>query len=502
MSVGGGPAGLYLGILMKRADPRHRITVLERNRADDTFGFGVVFSDATLENFGRADPDSQRAIRAAFAHWKDIDIHWRGQVLRSTGHGFAGMERRLLLQILQTRAAELGVELRFEREVTDVDELAAGADLVLGADGVASSVRTARAAGFGPDVDVRPNRFVWLGTTFPFESFTFYFKENEHGLWRVHAYRYRDSGSTFIVETTADAFARAGLVPEDEDRSIAYLEALFAPELAGHRLIKNRSIWRNFPTVRNRRWHDGNVVLLGDAAHTAHFSIGSGTKLAMEDSIALAGALVSEPDVEAALDRYERERRPVVDSLQRAAQLSLEWFEGTERYRSMEAVQLAFSLMTRSLRVSHDNLARRDPALVARVDAWFAARAGVSARPPALVPARLGGRVLENRIAVESGAAAAVQAAHGVVPGLVLGDGGAVPRIVRLPAGDPARALALAAEAVAAGAGAVLVGDGGAGQVRLANVALADRVRNEAGAPTIVAGGITSLDDVSTIVAA
>ncbi|HWM84396.1 MAG TPA: FAD-dependent monooxygenase [Kofleriaceae bacterium] len=501
VSVGGGPAGLYLGILMKRADPRHEIAVLERNKPDDTFGFGVVFSDATLENLGRADPESYAAIRGSFAHWDDIDIHWRGQMLRSTGHGFCGMERRVLLQILQQRCRELGVELQFEREVTDLDQLARGADLVLGADGVASTVRSLWADGFGPEIDVRPNRFVWLGTTFPFKSFTFYFKENEHGLWRVHAYRYRDSGSTFIVETTAEAFAAAGLAPEDEDRSIAYLERLFAGELAGHRLIKNRSIWRSFPTVRNRRWHHRNVVLLGDAAHTAHFSIGSGTKLAMEDSIALAQALVGEPSVEAALERYERERRPSVESLQRAAQVSLEWFEGTERYRRLDGIQFAFSLMTRSLRVSHDGLARRDPALVAQVDGWFAGRQGVEVRPPALVPMRLGGALLANRIASEAGAAPAIEAAHGVRPGLMLEEAGQ-PRVARVPAEDGARAVALAAEAVAAGAEAVLVGESRPGMSRQAHVAVADRVRNEAGVPTIVAGGISSLDDVSTIVAA
>jgi anthraniloyl-CoA monooxygenase len=501
ISVGGGPAGLYLGILMKRADPRHQITVLERNRPDDTFGFGVVFSDATLENLGRADAESYAAIRGSFAHWDDIDTHWRGQVLRSTGHGFCGMERRVLLDILQKRCLELGVELRFEHEVRDLDQLAASADLVLGADGVASTVRAARAAGFGPEIDVRPNRFVWLGTTFPFKSFTFYFKENEHGLWRVHAYRYRDNGSTFIVETTAEAFAAAGLTPENEDASIAYLERLFAAELGGHRLIKNRSIWRSFPTVRNRSWHDRNVVLVGDAAHTAHFSIGSGTKLALEDSIALAEALLAEGDVEAALDRYEAARRPPVESLQRAAQVSLEWFEGTERYRSMDGIQLAFSLLTRSLRVSHDNLARRDPALVAQVDRWFAAREGVEARPPALVPARVGGVALANRIAVEdAAAAAAVRAAHGIGPGLVLN--GAALRIARVPGGDGARAVSLAADALAGGADAVLVGESRPGTARQASVAVADRVRNEAGVPTIVAGGIASLDDVSTIVAA
>lgn len=502
VSVGGGPAGLYTGILMKRADPSHSITVIERNRPDDTFGFGVVFSDATLDNLSRADPDSYRAIQGSFAHWDDIEIHWRGEALRSTGHGFCGMERRLLLRILQERAAALGVELVFEREVADVAALAQGADLVLGADGVASSVRQ-QIAGFGTEIDLRPNRFVWLGTSVPFQAFTFYFKESEHGLFRVHAYRYTDRGSTFIVECTADTFARTGLAAADEDATIAYLERVFEPELAGHRLVKNRSIWRQFPTVRNRAWHSGNVVLLGDAAHTAHFSIGSGTKLAMEDAIALSQALLTWPELDAALARYEAERRPLVEGLQRAAQVSLEWFEGTERYAGMEPLQFAFSLLTRSLRVSHGGLARRDPALVQAVDEWFAARTGSGRREPALAPFQLGDRALPNRLV-----ALAPGAVDGEPVGLVLervlepGDdlaAAARPAVVRLGLdGDP---VAQAARLVAAGADAVLVGTPGSA-ARLGQVALADRVRNEARVTTIAAGGITTLDEVSTIVSA
>ena len=503
LSVGGGPAGLYTGILMKRADPAHSITVIERNRPDDTFGFGVVFSDATLENLSRADPESHRSIRASFAHWDDIEVHWRGQVLRSTGHGFCGMERRLLLHILQERAGALGVELLFEQEVGDVAALAREADLVLGADGVASGVRQA-VAGFGSEIDLRPNRFVWLGTTFPFQAFTFYFKESEHGLFRVHAYRYTQNGSTFIVECTADTFARTGLRAEDEDATIAYLERVFADELAGHRLIKNRSIWRQFPTVRNRSWHSGNVVLLGDAAHTAHFSIGSGTKLAMEDAIALSQALVAGSDLEAALSRYEAERRPAVEGLQRAAQVSLEWFEGTERYAAMEPLQFTFSLLTRSLRVSHAGLARRDPALVEAVDHWFAARTGSGRREPALAPLELGGRALANRlVGMRPGTV------EGEPLGLVLervlepGDdlaAAARPVVVRLPLEEES-AVARAIDLAAAGADAVLVGIPGSA-ARLGHVALADRVRNEARVTTIAAGGITTVDEVSTIVAA
>jgi anthraniloyl-CoA monooxygenase len=504
VSVGGGPAGLYTGILMKQADPSHSVTIIERNRPDDTFGFGVVFSDATLENLSRADPVSHRAIRASFAHWDDIEIHWGGRALRSTGHGFCGMERRLLLHILQERCLELGVEIAFEQEVADVAALAREADLVLGADGVASGVRQALADGLGPAVDLRPNRFVWLGTTFPFQAFTFYFKDSPEGMFRVHAYRYTADGSTFIVECTADTFAATGLSPDDEDGTIGYLEGVFAEELDGHRLIKNRSIWRQFPTVRNRRWHSGNVVLLGDAAHTAHFSIGSGTKLAMEDAIALRKALVAGPDLETALDKYEAERRPVVEGLQRAAQVSLEWFEGTERYRGMDPLQLTFSLLTRSLRVSHAGLARRDPVLVDAVDTWFAGRAGCQPRQPALVPFRLGGQVLHNRLVTLGGQ----REVNGQPVGLVLdrvlepdadlaAARAAGPVIVRLPVDDPSRAVALARQIQA---DAVLVGEPGG--VRLGNVVLADRVRNEAGVVTIAAGGISSIDEVSTIVAA
>ena len=500
-SVGGGPAGLYFGILMKQADPAHEVVVIERNRPDDTFGFGVVFSDATLENLGRADAASYNQIRGAFARWDDIHVHWRGEMLRSTGHGFCGLERRVLLEILQARCREVGVELRFEEEVRDVDALAREMDLVLAADGVGSAVREARAAALGPSVDVRPNRFVWLGTTFPFEAFTFHFKENDAGLWRVHAYRYKPNGSTFIVECTAETFARSGLAVEDEDATIAYLERLFAEELDGHRLIKNRSIWRSFPTVKNARWSDGNVVLVGDAAHTAHFSIGSGTKLALEDSIALADALAAaKGDVPEALVRYEAERRPAVEGLQRAAQVSLEWFEGTERYRHMPLVQFVFSLMTRSLRVTHAGLARRDPELIEAVDTWFAAAAGAMPRTPALVPFRAGGFTAKNRLVAMHGHGEVVDFA-GQPVGMAL-DAASGLRIARVPSGvEGDAAVAFAREASKGGADAVLVGDLGS-NARLGHVALSDRVRNETGVITIVAGGITTLDEVSTVVAA
>ncbi len=407
--IGGGPAGLYFAILMKKADPDHQVLVLERNRPDDTFGFGVVFSDATLATFGGVDPATHEAITRAFAHWDDIDIHYQGQVLTSTGHGFAGLARQRLLDILHQRCRELGVELRFQTEVVE-PEAYLDADLVLAADGVNSTVRARWAEHFEPRIDWRPNRFVWLGTPFPFRAFTFIFKESEHGLWRVHAYRYDARHSTFILETTEETWRRAGLDRASEDDTVAFAERLFARELEGHRILKNRSLWRSFPTVRNARWRWRNVVLVGDAAHTAHFSIGSGTRLAMEDAIALAGALGRHRDVASARAAYEEERRPQVESIQRAAQVSLEWFEQTERYHGrLEPLQFAFSLLTRSLRVTHENLRVRDAKFVDSVDRWFAARAadqsgvGVSVQPtppPMFTPFRLRDLVLGNRLVV------------------------------------------------------------------------------------------------------
>jgi len=336
--IGGGPAGLYLGILVKRSAPEHEVVVYERNRPADTFGFGVVFSDATLGHLAAADPETHAQITAEFARWDDIEIHVAGEVLRSTGHGFCGLERKRLLQILQARARELGVRVEFEREIRSLSEVSA--DVIVACDGVGSWVRDSLAAELEPEVDVRPNKFVWLGCTVPYQAFTFIFKQTQFGLFRVHAYRYHASGSTFIVECREDTWRAAGLADADEDRTVAILGDIFAAELGGHELIKNRSIWRNFPTVRCGKWHAGNVVLLGDAAHTAHFSIGSGTKLAMEDAIVLRDELLAHHDVPTALASYEAKRRPEVEALQAAAQASLEWFEGTERYLHMAPVQL------------------------------------------------------------------------------------------------------------------------------------------------------------------
>ena len=390
--IGGGPAGLYLGILVKRVAPEHDVVVYERNRPADTFGFGVVFSDATLGHLAAADPETHVQITDRFSRWDAIEVHVGGAVLRSTGHGFCGIERKQLLQILQARAGALGVRVEYEHEVKALAELA-GADVIVGCDGVASWVREALREELAPNVDVRPNKFVWLGSTVPYEAFTFLFKETPHGMFRVHAYRYHAEGSTFIVECTHETWRASGLAEADEDTTVAILERIFAAELGGHRLIKNRSIWRSFPTVRCGKWHAGNVVLVGDAAHTAHFSIGSGTKLAMEDSIALRDELlamrsnrVGPEDVPAALAAYERRRRPEVEALQAAAQASLEWFEGTERYLKMSPVQFTYSLMTRSLRVSHASMVKRDPELAQGVVAELAAATHAPIAAPTQLP--------------------------------------------------------------------------------------------------------------------
>lgn len=410
---------------MKRSGPAHDVIVLERNRPGDTYGFGVVFSDATLEELAAADRESYEAITRSFHHWDDIDIHYRGHRLTSTGHGFSGLARTTLLEILESRARELGVDLRCGVEV-ESEEAYADADLVLAADGVNSRMRDRYAGAFGPRVDLRPNRFVWLGTTKPFPAFTFYFRETEHGLWRVHAYQYRPGGageeavSTFIVEATEATWRAAGMDAASEEETVAFLEDTFREELDSHRLIANRSVWRSFPTVRNRSWRHGNIVLVGDAAHSAHFSIGSGTRLAMIDAISLHESLLAHDlAVAPALEAYETARRPEVESVQRAAQASLEWFEGTERFLETEPVQFAFNLITRSLRITHSNLALRDPEFTARVDRWFAKRAAADATeglggsppasvapgpapPPLLAPFRLRELELKNRVVVSA----------------------------------------------------------------------------------------------------
>ncbi|MDQ3463226.1 MAG: bifunctional salicylyl-CoA 5-hydroxylase/oxidoreductase [Actinomycetota bacterium] len=415
--VGGGPGGLYFAALVKQLDPAHEITVWERNAPEDTFGFGVVFSDETLGGIEHADIEIYRAMEREFARWDDIDVHYRGEVITSGGHGFAAMSRKRLLQILQQRCLDLGVTIHFRTEAPPVDTLAAGHDLVLASDGLNSAVRRDRADAFGPSVETRQCKYMWLGTDLVFDAFKFYIAQTAHGVMQIHGYPYDTTGSTFIVEMNDAVWRRAGFdrcaardfAPGDsDDESIDLVRKLFADVLDGYEIKANNSRWISFATVRNESWVDGNVVLLGDAAHTAHFSIGSGTKLAMEDALALAACLAEEPDVKSALAAYDAERRPVVLSTQRAAQASLEWFENLGQYVHQEPLQFAFNIMTRSRRVTYDNLRLRDPEFVERVDDWFAGhevRRGVApqlpgTRPPMFAPFRLGSLELRNRVVV------------------------------------------------------------------------------------------------------
>lgn len=406
--VGGGPAGLYFAISMKLRDPRHDVVVVERNHPDDTFGWGVVFSNETLDNLWKNDPDSAAAIEDSFQHWDDIDVHFKGRVVRSGGHGFAGIARKRLLNILQERARALGMTLRFETEVEDLDAYA-DADLIVAADGINSRIRSRYAAAFGPSIELRTNKYVWLGTEQVFDAFTFIFEETEHGWIWAHAYRFDAATSTFIVECAEPTWRELGFDRMSQADGIAACEMLFERYLGGHRLMSNAahlrgSAWLNFPRVACERWHHGKVVLLGDAAHTAHFSIGSGTKLALEDAIELADALDAQADLERALEAYQESRRVEVLKLQSAARNSTEWFEAVPRYVGFESIQFAYSLLTRSQRVSHENLRLRDRAWLEGMEQWFAER--TSRRPvqmpvpPMFTPFRLRELELANRIAV------------------------------------------------------------------------------------------------------
>jgi anthraniloyl-CoA monooxygenase len=379
--IGGGPGGLYFSILMKRTFPDSEISVFERNRPDDTFGFGVVFSDETLGGFRDADPESFEAITAEFAYWTDIENYYGDQCVVSTGHGFCGMARKTLLQIFHRRCEELGIELNFETEVGDVADLK-GYDMILAADGLNSIVREKYSSEFKPSIDWRKAKFAWFGTPKPLKAFTFIFKESEHGLFQIHAYPFQvgdNALSTWIVECHEDVWKRAGLEHATEEENVAYVQNLFAEELGEYGLLTNRSVWRSFPTIKCEKWYHKNIALLGDCVHTAHFSIGSGTKLAMEDAIALVDAFkkVGTSDVPLALAHYGEARRVDTIKTQKAAQTSLEWFENSERYTEQHPLQFMFNLMTRSKRITYDNLNLRDPALVKRVTEWFAEDQGM-----------------------------------------------------------------------------------------------------------------------------
>lgn len=418
--IGGGPGGLYFAALAKQLSPAWEITVWERNARDAMFGFGVVFSDETLDGIANADPHVHAAMTAEFARWSDIDIRYGGEVHTSGGHGFAALDRNRLREIVQRRCAELGVDVRYGTPAPPVDRLAADYDLVVAADGVNSATRRHYADTFRTDLDERNARYMWLSTDKVFEAFTFIVEEGDFGALQVHAYPYNDTRSTFIVEMAEDSWRRAGFADlaardfapgESDTASIARCADILADHLDGHTLLPNNSRWIRFSTVRNATWSHGNVVLLGDAAHTAHFSIGSGTKLAMEDALALAACLHEHDGIDAALAAYEAERRPVVASTQRAAQASLEWFENIDRYVGQPPAQFAFNLLTRSRRVTYDNLRVRDPRFVGDADAWFGTGAAPDT-PPMFRPYRIGGVTLANRVVVPP--LATYSAAHGV----------------------------------------------------------------------------------------
>ncbi|KAB2810867.1 bifunctional salicylyl-CoA 5-hydroxylase/oxidoreductase [Pimelobacter simplex] len=406
--AGGGPGGLYFAALMKQLDPAHEVTVWERNAPEDTFGFGVVFSDETLGSIEGADQVVHDRMESRFARWTDIDVDVDGRSYTIGGQGFAAMSRKELLQILQERVAELDVTVHYRTEAPDVDELRASYDLVLAADGLNSSIRTKHADVFRPSLDRRHNKYIWLGTDLVFEAFQFFVKQTEWGTMQIHGYPYSAEGSTFIVEMHEDVWRRAGFDATEhevfppgvsDEHAVAKVKEIFARELQGHEVLTNNSKWLSFHTVRNERWHHDNVVLLGDAAHTAHFSIGSGTKLAMEDALALAACLHEHPTVPAALEAYQTERKPVVESTQRAAQASLEWFENIGMYADQDPTAFVFNLLTRSRRITFDNLKDRDPGFAGVVEDAFARTYGDGSPGPAMFqPTRIGPLELANRI--------------------------------------------------------------------------------------------------------
>jgi anthraniloyl-CoA monooxygenase len=403
--LGGGPAGLYAAILLRKALPSASVEVYERNRPDDTFGWGVVFSDQTMENFRAADSASHGSILADFHHWDDIDIHFGGRRFVSSGHGFAGIGRKRLLAILQERARALGVRQRFEHEVNGEEEFA-DADLLIAADGINSKTRNRHADIFEPDIDIRRCRYIWLGTTQPFAAFNFAFERTEHGWFQIHAYQFSKDLSTVIVETREETWKAHGLDRFDTQQSIAFCEQLFGRYLGGHPLQSNAghlrgSAWLNFNRVSCKRWHHGKVVLIGDAAHTAHFSIGSGTKLAMEDAISLCRHVTGGADLEQALGAFHEERNVEVLRLQNAARNRMEWFENVARHARLPPEQFAYSLLTGSQRIGHENLKARDPKFVENYERWLAGRSGVEdTRPPMFLPFKLRGLELANRVVV------------------------------------------------------------------------------------------------------
>ncbi|NOR62235.1 MAG: bifunctional salicylyl-CoA 5-hydroxylase/oxidoreductase [Rhodobacteraceae bacterium] len=406
--LGGGPAGLYFAISMKLRNPDHEVTVFERNKADDTFGWGVVLSDDALDNMQKNDPQSTQAIRDSFAYWDDIAVVHKGERTVSGGHGFAGIGRMQMLLVLQARALELGVKLQYETIVESAEDYRKDYDLVVATDGINSLVRAEYEPHFRPDIDTRICKFIWLGTRQKFDdAFTFIFEETEHGLVWVHAYQFDDDMATVIVECRNETWDKFGFAEMSKAETIAKCEEIFAAHLGGNALVSNAdhlrgsAVWMNFPRVICEKWHHKNVALVGDAAATGHFSIGSGSRLAFDSAISLATYLHSEPTMEAAFERYQDERRVEVLRLQSAARNSLEWFEEVARYIGYDPVQFNYALLTRSQRISHENLRLRDPEFVAKAERWFNKQAGIeSDRRPMFAPFSLRNMDLKNRIVV------------------------------------------------------------------------------------------------------
>ena len=362
--IGGGPAGLYFGILMKKSDASHQIRIYERNGPDDTFGWGVVFSGKTLANLRAADDVSHGEITKEFEAWDNVDVVHRDSKISIHGNSFSGIARLHLLKILQRRAEQLGVEIEFHSEIHDVESLRNDCDLLLAADGVNSTVRLRNAKQFEPDLDVRANRYIWYGTHQLFHGLTLTFRENSAGVFAAHSYKFSPTTSTFIVECDPQTWSKAGFEQMSSEETLDYVGNVFAQDLNGHKLLSNNSKWINFLLVKNRRWFSENVALIGDALHTAHFSIGSGTKLAMEDAIALAESFQETRIVTDALTDFEARRRPVIEDYQAAAFESMRWFENADQYMHLSPIELAYALMTRSGRVSYEDLNRRDPAFI------------------------------------------------------------------------------------------------------------------------------------------
>ncbi|MCU1268656.1 MAG: Anthraniloyl-CoA monooxygenase [Acidobacteria bacterium] len=367
--IGGGPAGLYFAILMKKADPAHEITVYERNGPDDTFGWGVVFSGKTLAHLRAADEISHERITAAFAAWDNVDVVHRDQKITVRGNSFSGIGRLQLLKILQERSAELGVQLKFKTEISDVERLASESDLLLGADGVNSTVREKYKNHFQPTLEARPNQYIWYGTNQLFHGLTLTFREHLGGVFAAHSYKFNQATSTFIIECDQQTWIDSGFAIMSEAETRDLLEEVFANDLKGQPLLSNNSKWINFLNVKNAHWSHGNVILLGDALHTAHFSIGSGTKLALEDAIALKQCFDYRTDVRAALAEFERFRKPVIEEYQAAALESCVWFENARQFMHLNPLELAYAIMTRSGRVDDESLRRRDPLFMAAYEA-------------------------------------------------------------------------------------------------------------------------------------